>query len=77
MDPSSHFALLVAINHYPGLSDLAGPENDAAAFKAWLLDKDGGRLDPARIVLIKSSDFDPSHATLTTPTPRTATSRRR
>lgn len=59
MDPSSHFALLVAINRYPGLSDLAGPENDAAAFRAWLLDKDGGRLDLTRIVLIKSSDFNP------------------
>jgi hypothetical protein len=57
MDPRSHYALLVAINRYPGLSDLAGPENDAGALAAWLLDPAGGGLDTAHVKVIKSSDF--------------------
>lgn len=60
MDTATHYALLVAINLYPGLSNLAGPENDAEAFAQWLTSADGGRLDPAHVVVIKSSDFDPA-----------------
>lgn len=55
MDTSSHYALLVAINHYPGLNDLAGPENDAAAFSTWLTGTGGLPADNIR--LIRSSDF--------------------
>lgn len=55
MDPKTHHALLVAINRYPGLSDLRGPENDAAALAAWL--KGPGGLDAERVKIIKSSDF--------------------
>jgi hypothetical protein len=57
MAATDHYALLLAINHYPGLSDLAGPENDALAFREWLLDPDGGALEPGHLALIKSSDF--------------------
>jgi hypothetical protein len=55
MEPHSHYALLVAINHYPGLSDLAGPENDAAALAAWLTGTGG--LEPAHVKIIRSSDY--------------------
>lgn len=57
MDPKSHYALLVAINRYPGLSDLAGPENDAEAFARWL--KQTGGLDDDHVKVVKSSDFAP------------------
>jgi hypothetical protein len=57
MDPRSHYALLVAINRYPGLSNLAGPENDADALARWLLDPAGGGLAAAHLKIIKSSDF--------------------
>lgn len=59
MNFSTHYALLVGINRYPGLSDLNGPENDALAFKDWLLDSAGGGLSSDHVVLIKSSDFPP------------------
>jgi hypothetical protein len=55
MEPQSHYALLVAINHYPGLSDLAGPENDAAALAAWLTSTGG--LESAHVKIIRSSDY--------------------
>ena len=32
MSKLDHYAILVAINRYPGLSDLSGPENDANEF---------------------------------------------
>lgn len=57
MPATDHYALLLAINRYPGLSNLSGPENDALALRDWLLDPAGGALDPAHLVLIKSSDF--------------------
>jgi len=57
MDPKSHYALLVAINRYPGLSDLAGPENDAAALANWL--EQTGGLEHGHVKVIRSSDFDP------------------
>lgn len=60
MDTATHYALLVAINLYPGLSNLAGPENDAEAFAQWLTSADGGGLDPTHVVVIKSSDFNPA-----------------
>jgi hypothetical protein len=60
VDTATHYALLVAINLYPGLSNLAGPENDAEAFAQWLTSTDGGGLDPTHVVVIKSNDFDPA-----------------
>lgn len=65
MPKLDHYAILVAINHYPGLTNLAGPENDANEFFSWLIDPAGGDLqDPAglapgdrRVEIIRSSDF--------------------
>lgn len=37
-----HFAVLVTIDRYPGLTDLHGPEQDGHAFKAWLESATGG-----------------------------------
>lgn len=58
MARTDHFALLVTINHYPGLQSLQGPENDGLAYKEWLLDPAGADLDPAHVRHICSSDFD-------------------
>lgn len=63
-----HYAILVAINQYPGLTNLAGPENDANEFFRWLIDPAGGDLqDPSglpsdlrRVEVIRSSDFPPT-----------------
>lgn len=63
-----HYAILVAINHYPGLTNLAGPENDANEFLRWLIDPAGGDLqdpsglpsDQRRVEVIRSSDFPPT-----------------
>ncbi len=54
---SDHYAILVAINRYPGIKNLYGPENDAAEFQKWLLDPAYGNLAPANVRIIKSSDF--------------------
>src|SRR4051812_44248760 len=54
-----HFAILVAINWYPGIGPLKGPENDADDFKTWLLADDGGNLCDKNIQVIRSSDFKP------------------
>ena len=32
-----HYAILVAIQRYPGMSNLYGPENDAHEIREWLL----------------------------------------
>lgn len=59
------YAVVVGIARYPGLSidgmaaDLAGPDNDAQAVRDWLVDPDGGGLDPVNVRLVRSSDFDP------------------
>lgn len=52
-----HFAILVAITRYPGISSLQGPENDALAFREWLLDPDGGDMPDENIYLLCSSDY--------------------
>jgi hypothetical protein len=64
---NDHYALLVTINHYPGLSDLKGPENDGHAFEKWLCDPNGGGMDNERVRHICSSNYvppatDPDHA---------------
>jgi Caspase domain len=59
------FAVVVGVARYPELSaegvavDLDGPDNDALAVRDWLVDSDGGRLQPANVRLIRSADFDP------------------
>ncbi len=53
----AHHALLLAINTYPGLTNLEGPENDVEDFREWLEDVDGGNVPPGNIAVIKSSQF--------------------
>jgi len=59
------FAIVVGIARYPQLSadgvavDLDGPDNDALAVRDWLVDPDGGKLQPANVKVIRSADFDP------------------
>lgn len=55
-----HYALLVTINHYPGLQDLNGPENDGRAFVEWLKDKTGGGVPKENIRHICSTDYSPT-----------------
>jgi hypothetical protein len=53
----AHHAILVAISWYPGLTELKGPEHDVEDMRRWLRDPQGGGLDDANIVVIKSGDF--------------------
>lgn len=53
----THYAILLAIKSYPGLTNLEGPENDVDEFHAWLVAPDGGNVLPENITTIKSSDF--------------------
>ncbi|MEU8413912.1 caspase family protein [Amycolatopsis japonica] len=51
-----HYALVVGIGRYPGHSDLAAPVNDAHAFRAWLLDHEGGGLPEGNVRLVTTPD---------------------
>ena len=50
-------ALVVGINRYPGLTSLAGAENDATSFYDWVTDPAGGDVPAAQAKRILSSDF--------------------
>ncbi|HIV72483.1 MAG TPA: caspase family protein [Candidatus Aquabacterium excrementipullorum] len=50
-------AILLAVNRYPGLTPLHGPENDALAFKAWLVSAQGGAVPETQVACILSSDY--------------------
>src|SRR6185295_15690419 len=50
-----NYAIVAGINHYPGIVDLKGPENDAQWFHDWLIRNK--LLDKSRAKLILSSDF--------------------
>jgi hypothetical protein len=45
----AHFAVVVGINRYPGLADLAGPLDDAANFVDWLVSPTGGAVPSANV----------------------------
>lgn len=66
MAHADHYAILIAINYYPGLHDLGGPENDIEAFRQWLMEVNGGDMDSQHIQVIRSSDYarvlDPNDA---------------
>jgi hypothetical protein len=54
------YAIVVGINRYPGISSLRGPENDARAFRDWLVSPKGGGLppdNPKQLQFILSSDY--------------------
>lgn len=54
--PTDH-AILVGIQHYrPGIRSLRGSINDCRLFSEWLIDPDGGGLDPANIRFYGSVD---------------------
>lgn len=53
-----HFALVVGIGRYPGVSDLHGPVPDAVAVLDWLTDPDGGAVPPDNVEYL-SSPSDP------------------
>lgn len=57
MSNADHYALLVTIDDYPGLSNLQGPENDGKRFVDWLSSTRGGNLPAANIKHISSSDY--------------------
>lgn len=57
------WAIIVGIWLYPGLEDLHGPENDAAAFEGWLKDPGGGDVPASQVTRILSSDFNPPFLT--------------
>jgi hypothetical protein len=66
MPRADHYAVLLGINTYPGLTNLEGPENDINAFEEWLLKTDCGDVPLENIRKILSSDFpatdDPNEA---------------
>ena len=49
------YAMVVGINHYRGLDDLEGPENDAEDFAAWLRSPTGGAVPTGHIALLTGS----------------------
>jgi hypothetical protein len=59
MARADHYAILLAINYYPGLRNLEGPENDIGAFERWLKDPNGADVASANVKVIRSSDFQP------------------
>lgn len=68
------YAIVVGITHYPGLMgedrkprSLEGPVNDANAIRAWLVDPDGGGLDPAKVHILCSPAAAPASAAEATP----------
>jgi|GEM_PF-5352018 len=46
------YAIIVGIQHYPGVSHLSGPLNDADDFKKWLLDTAGGQIPEDNITMV-------------------------
>lgn len=53
-----HFAVVVGINKYPGISNLKYAVNDSNAFRDWLLDPKGGNLPEENIHLLSIPDED-------------------
>lgn len=53
------YAVVVGINNYPGIIDLKGAENDALAFRDWLIRTDGGNVPDTspNLQVILSSNF--------------------
>lgn len=54
-----HYAILVAIQRYPGMSNLYGPENDAHEIREWLLSPTGGNLRRDNLQEVVSSKYPP------------------
>ncbi len=58
---SDDWAVVVGIQSYPAFetdgSRLSGPDNDARAFRDWLVNKDRGAVPEDHVKLITSADF--------------------
>ncbi len=65
--PRNDYAILVGVSYYPdpGFPPLQGPPRDVERFKEWLVDPDGGDVDPHNIITMVSPPIDqqssPSH----------------
>lgn len=51
-----HYAVVVGIDHYPGVRNLTSARNDARRFAAWLQREDGGGLPEDNVELILVED---------------------
>lgn len=59
----AHFAVVVGINRYPGLTDLMGPLDDAADFVDWLVSPTGGAVPIANVFEVPATrDLSPGVA---------------
>jgi hypothetical protein len=56
------YAIVVGLDHYPALGRLNGAQEDAKAFRDWLIDPAGAGVPPANCRLILSQDFVPAAA---------------
>jgi hypothetical protein len=52
----AHYAVVVGINFYQHLGNLAGPSKDATRFCDWLVDDEGGRLRGANVRRVKATE---------------------
>lgn len=59
------YAVLVGIQSYPGakkLAPLTGPRNDVDYFRSWLLDPQGGDMDPTHVLELVTQEPPPTVA---------------
>jgi hypothetical protein len=59
--PRNDYAILIGISHYPypGFPPLQGPPRDVQRFHDWLIDPQGGDVDPNHITILLSPDPPP------------------
>jgi hypothetical protein len=57
------WGIVIGIQRYPAFDTdderLRGPDNDAKAFRDWLVDKTGGDVPEGQVILITTSSFNP------------------
>ena len=65
---SNDYAIIIGLQNYPGIGNLGGPENDARAFRDWVISPTGGHVPDdsdapddgaVHLQLILSSSFKP------------------
>lgn len=54
---TDHYAIVVGIDTYPGFTNLEGPCHDAEAMRGWLVDPQGGDVDPGNVRLLRGSEY--------------------
>ncbi len=62
--PRDDYAILMGVSHYPdpGFPPLEGPPRDVDRFRRWLIDPQGGDVDPTHITTIVSPNPPPAVA---------------